>query len=45
MHGCSAMAERVIPIVDQRTPALAPVVPLGLLPPSVTSADSLARPC
>ena len=38
------MAERVIPIVDQRTPALAPIVPLGLLPPSGHLADSLARP-
>ena len=38
------MAERVIPIVDQRTPALAPIVPLGLLPPSGHLTDSLARP-
>ena len=38
------MAERVIPIVDQRTPALAPIVPLGLLPPSGHLIDSLARP-
>lgn len=38
------MAERVIPIVDQRIPALAPIVPLGLLPPSGHLADSLARP-
>ncbi len=38
------MAERVIPLVDQRTPALAPTVPQGLLPPSGHLADSLARP-
>jgi cyclic pyranopterin phosphate synthase len=45
MRHNSGMAERVIPLVDQRAQALAPAVPQGLVAaPTGHLADTLARP-